>query len=106
MTFQEYQSAATKLPASLRNDRDRFNLPLTGLQEETGRIGQLLTHANATGSLDLGAEQRNELRDRLADSIWYIALLCGETGMSMQDMAAHSLTLLQKRFEGLDSDRR
>jgi len=103
-TVAQYQSIATTVPLSLRNNRDRLELPVTGLQEEAGRIGRLL--ATASGRLDLTVEQRRELQDRLADTLWYLALLCGESGVAMQDVAAHSIAKLQERTQGLDPDRR
>jgi hypothetical protein len=38
--------------------------------------------------------------------LWYVALLCGETGIAMQDVAAHSVAQLQARTKTLDPDQR
>jgi phosphoribosyl-ATP pyrophosphohydrolase len=105
-TFEEYQSAATRTPLSLRNNRDRINLPALGLQEEAGKVGSLLASAVASGKLALTKEQTSELQDRLSEMLWYMALLCGETGIAMQDVAAHSLAQLQARTKALDPDQR
>ena len=105
-TFDEYQARAMQAPVSLRNDRDRINLPVLGLQEEAGRIGSLLAAAFASGRLELTATQREELKNRLADVLWYVASLCGETGSSIQDVAAHSIAPLQARMRDLDVDQR
>ena len=67
MTFEEYQTVATRVPASLWNNLDRINLPLRGLQEEAGIVGSLPELATAAGRLNLAPEQRKELQDRLAD---------------------------------------
>jgi NTP pyrophosphatase (non-canonical NTP hydrolase) len=106
MTFEEYQTVATKVAASLRNNLDRINLPLRGLQEESGKIGSLLQVTAATGRLSLAPEQRNELQDRLADVLWYVALLGRETGMSLSEIAAHSVEQIQERARHLDPDQR
>lgn len=105
-TFEEYQAAATQVPLSLRNDRDRIQLPVLGLQEEAGKIGALLTKAFASGKFSLRQEQHDEAKDRLSDILWFVALLCQETGIVMQDVAAHSITRLKVRAKGLDPDRR
>jgi phosphoribosyl-ATP pyrophosphohydrolase len=105
-TFEEYQSVATRTPLSLRNNRDRINLPVLGLQEEAAKVGSLLASADASGKLALTQEQTSELKNRLSDMLWYVALLCGETGIAMQDVAAHSLAQLQARTKPLDSDQR
>lgn len=105
-TFEEFQAAATKVPLSLRNNLERINFPATGLQEEAGRIGSLLSQATASGRFELTSEQRSKLQERLADVLWYVALLCGETGMTMQEVAAQSVAQLQERARHLDPDQR
>ena len=105
-TFEEFQALAIKVPLSLRNNRDRIDLPVTGLQEEAGKIGALLAAGHATGRLALTPEQRNELQGRLADVLWYAALLCHEAGIPMQDVAALGVVRLQDRVKQLDPDAR
>ncbi len=105
-TFGQFQAEATKTPLSLRNNRDRINLPVLGLQEEAGKIGTLLTRSFATGSLELTQEQRLEIKGRLADALWYVALICAETNTPMAEVAEFSLAQLSARTKGLDPDRR
>jgi hypothetical protein len=105
-TFEEFQRLATEVPLSLRNNLDRINLPIVGLQEEAGRIGSLLAAASASGRFSLTAEQRSELQRRLADMLWSVALLCSETEIPLKDVAAHSIEQLRARVEGLDPDQR
>jgi NTP pyrophosphatase (non-canonical NTP hydrolase) len=105
-TFEEYQDLAIKVPLSLRNNRDRINLPVLGLQEEAGKIGSLLTTASASGRFSLTPEQRRVVQDRLSDILWYVALLCGEAGITMQDVATRSIAQLQAGTKELDPDRR
>ena len=106
MTFEEFQSLATKVPLSLRNNLDRINLPALGLQEEAGKIGSLLASASASGKFIMTPEQRAEIQNRLAEILWYSALLCDETGIALHDVAAHSLAQLQARVKELDPDQR
>jgi hypothetical protein len=105
-TFDEYQTLATQVPLSLRNNRDRIRLPALGLQEEAGKIGSLVATATASGRFVLTQEQSREVKDRLSEVLWYVALLCGETGIALQDVAANSIAQLQARTKELDSDRR
>ena len=105
-TFDEYQALATKVPLSLRNNRERIELPVLGLQQEAGKLGTLLMAASASGRFALTTEQLREVQDRLAELLWYVALLCKESGMSMQDVATHGLAQLQARNSELDPDRR
>ena len=105
-TFEDFQALATTVPLALRNNRDRINLPVTGLQQEAGKIGILLAEASASGRVVLTPEQRSELNDRLADILWSVALLCHETGIPMQEVAAHGIAQLQDRARRLDPDAR
>jgi hypothetical protein len=105
-TFEEYQTVATKTPLSLRNNRDRINLPVLGLQEEAGKVGSLLASAFGSGKLALTQAQACELQGRLSEILWYVALLCGETGIPLQDVAEHSRAQLHARAKALDPDQR
>jgi NTP pyrophosphatase (non-canonical NTP hydrolase) len=105
-TFSEYQTLTNKVPVSLRSNRQRIELPVLGLQQEAGKIGSLLSAASISGTSSLTPEQRREAQDRLADLLWYVALLCKESGITMQDVAKHSITQLQARSQKLDPDRR
>ena len=106
MTFEEYQTSAIRVPVSLRNNLDRVNLPLRGLQEEAGKISSLLQKAMAAGPIEISAEQSRELQDRLADLLWCTTLLAHETGTSLAEVAGHSLAQIQERVGGLDPDHR
>lgn len=105
-TFSEYERAAASVPVSLRNDRDRIELPVLGLQEEAAKIGSMLTRSLVSGRFHLTQAQSKEVKDHLADVLWYVARLCGETGIGMEQLAAHSVTQLQTRTKGLDPDQR
>ena len=105
-TFEEYQALAVNVPPSLRNNRDRINLSVSGLQEEAGKTGSLFGAAFASGKLSMTPEQRTELQNRFSNILWCVAFFCSETGISLQDGAAHSIAQLQERARTLDPDRR
>jgi NTP pyrophosphatase (non-canonical NTP hydrolase) len=106
MTFEEFQTRATNIPASMRNNLDRVNLPIRGLQQEAGKIGSLLARASRSGRFESAPDERSEVRDRLGDMLWYIALLCGETEIPMQKVPTHDIARLGERFERLDPEQR
>ena len=106
MTFEEYQAVATRIPASQRNNLDRINLPLRGLQEESGKVSSLLQRMTATGRVDGTPEQCEELQDRLADLLWHLTLIANETGTSLADVAVHSFAQIRERARHLDPDQR
>ena len=106
LTFEEYQNIAAKVPVALRNDRDRIELPVLGLQEAAGKLDKLLSAAFASGKFHPTPAQSSEVKDRMADALWCVARLCGETGISMENAATHSIAQLQTRAERLDPNRR
>lgn len=105
-TFAEYQSIAVTVPVSLRNSRDRIDFPVRGLQQDAGKIGSILGTAFESGKFRLTPEQNEEVKDRMADILWYVAHMCKETGVSMESVATHSAAQLQLRMKGFDPDRR
>ncbi len=105
-SFREFQSLAAKVPVSLRNNRDRILIPISGLQQETGKVGSLLTSALASGKLDLTADQCGEFKGRMADILWLASVLCEETGVSLQSITEHSLNQLRTRAGELAPDQR
>jgi NTP pyrophosphatase (non-canonical NTP hydrolase) len=77
-----------------------------GLQEEAAKTGSLLAAASESGRFSLAPQQSSELRDRLSDILWYVALLCAESGIPLQAIAANSVAQLQTRARNLDPDSR
>jgi hypothetical protein len=105
-TFQEYQQIAAKVPIALRNDRDRIELPILGLQEEAGKLGKIFSAAFVSGKFSLTPAQSSQVKERLADTLWCIARLCSETGISMEEAAKHGVAQIRERAQELDPDRR
>jgi hypothetical protein len=105
-TFTEYQSAASKIPVSLRNNRDRIDFPVTGLQQDAGKVGSILAAAYETGQFKPTQEQREEVKDLMADILWYVARLCDETGIPMENVARHSIAQFELRMNNFDPDLR
>jgi hypothetical protein len=84
----------------------RLDLPILGLQEQAGKIGSVFAAGCDSGTLVMSQEQTFELRARLADLLWYMALICKESGISLQSVADCSITQLHARQEGRDLDER
>jgi NTP pyrophosphatase (non-canonical NTP hydrolase) len=106
MTFEEYEATVKSLPVSLRNNRDRIDLPVNGLQAEAGKIGRLLGDASVTGRLQLTPEESKNLQEKFSDVLWYLTTLCHESGMTLEKIAAQSIAQLQARMREFDPDKR
>src|ERR1039457_5581279 len=103
ITFDEYQNIAAKVPIALRNDRDRIELPVLGLQEAAGRFGKLLSVTFASGKLHLTPAQKGGREKARWPAVFGAApRLCGETGISMENVAKHGIAQLQARAGELD----
>ncbi len=105
-TFAEYETLARQVSPSLRNNRGRVDFPVLGLQEESGRLASTLKNAMTSGRLELTPDLAGNLKNSLSDILWYVAILCGETKMTMDEVAEHSLAQLRDRAKQLDPDRR
>jgi hypothetical protein len=104
--FEDYQKRAAATPVALRNDRDRIDHPVLGLQGEAGKIGAVLERAFLSGRLEISPVQREELKTRLARVLWYIAFLCEQTGVTMQEAADVSMRQIEALKDGLGADQR
>ena len=105
-TFEEYQRIAATVPLALRNNRDRIDLPVLGLQEEAAKIGSLLAQSFSPGRFVPTQAQNQQIKNELAEMLCYLALLCAETNIPLQSVADHSLVELQARLQKLDPDQR
>jgi len=75
-----------------------------GLQQEAGKLESLFAMAFASGKFTPTQEQTTETMDRLGDILWCVAVLCAETGVSMQELAHHSATRLRQRMKEFDPE--
>ena len=105
-SFAEYEKVALAVPVALRNNRDRLEIPVTGLQQETGRLGATLAAAFESGEFKLTPPQSEHIKDSWSDMLWYLTRLGHETGCPLEDLAAHSLAQLQLRLKEWDADQR
>jgi hypothetical protein len=76
------------------------------LQQDAGKLGSILATAFESGKFALSPEQSEEVKDRMADILWYMARLCEETGIPMESVATHSISQLHLRMKEFDPDKR
>lgn len=78
-----------------------------------GETGEVLEHVKKCLRDDQGimtAERRDKLKYEIGDVLWYIANLCSDLGLSLNDVAKANLNKLKKRkingtLHGSGSDR-
>lgn len=70
----------------IKQDCDRAQLPVMGLQEEGGKLSKLVSTTFASGKFRLTAAQSDEAKDRLVDILSCLARICGETAVLMETL--------------------
>lgn len=93
MDFTEYQTLAKRT----LSDAARENLLLDGAMGLCGEAGEVIDlmkkHMFLGHSLDKAA-----LIDEASDCMWYLAELATGLGISLEDIAAHNIEKLKKRY--------
>ena len=94
MTFDEYQTAATRtLNPRLDNTAQMLDAA-AGLAEEAGEIlGVVRKHAFQSRELN-----REQLKLELGDALWCLAVTARSAGFTLGDVAAANVAKLQARY--------
>jgi NTP pyrophosphatase (non-canonical NTP hydrolase) len=108
-TFDEYQEAAITMRCSLDRLRERHpDLPddvvkllavaYDGLgMGEAGEVqGKIKKIIRDSGGV-ITDESKNSIIDELSDVMWYIASMCDNLNIRMEDVATHNIEKLRSR---------
>lgn len=102
MTFGEFQQASART-SQTGPARERLLIRALGLSGEAAEVGQILKKWARQGpgaTLDVEA-----LADELSDLLWYIADLSSLCGLNLDEVAAHNLDKLRRRYpDGFTAD--
>ncbi|MBK9164746.1 MAG: nucleoside triphosphate pyrophosphohydrolase family protein [Acidobacteria bacterium] len=96
MTFEEYQSAASKTalyPRRLEN----LEYPTLGLAGEAGEVANVVKKIQRDHGGVLNDDTRAKLKDELGDVLWYISACADELGLTLSEVAAYNVDKLAKR---------
>lgn len=96
MTFEEYQSAASKTalyPRRLEN----LEYPTLGLAGEAGEVANIVKKIQRDHGGLLTEETREKLKDELGDVLWYISACADELDLTLGEIAAYNVDKLAKR---------
>lgn len=102
MTFDDFQRASSRT-SQTGPTRERLLIRALGLSGEAAEVGQILKKWARQGPeapLDVEA-----LADELSDLLWYIADLSSLCGLRLEEVAAHNIDKLRRRYpEGFTAD--
>lgn len=96
MTFSEYQQAA-RTTAQYPDLGKNVYYPTLGLAGEAGEVAEKIKKLMRDDHGHLTSERRQALQKELGDVLWYVAALCSELGLDMNEVAEHNVAKLRDR---------
>jgi NTP pyrophosphatase (non-canonical NTP hydrolase) len=109
MDFSEYQ-AKSRRTAKYPAVGHPVVYPTLGLTNEAGEVAGKIKKIFRDKSGIITADDREALKGELGDVLWYLAQVCTELEISLEDVAEHNLEKLFSRLErgkiGGDGDNR
>jgi NTP pyrophosphatase (non-canonical NTP hydrolase) len=98
MDFNEYQQKSRKT-AGYPAIGHPVIYPTLGLVNEAGEVAGKIKKVFRDKDGEISAETRDALKAELGDVLWYIAQVCTELNISLDDVAEHNITKLYDRLE-------
>ena len=109
MNFTDYQTKSRKT-AKYPSIGHPVIYPPLGLTNEAGEVAGNIKKIFRDKEGVIGAAEREALKGELGDVLWYLAQVCTELDLSLDDVAGHNLEKLFSRLErgkiGGDGDNR
>jgi len=110
-TFEEYQAAAISMRVSMKKFKETFpgtdilvkdllaltydGLGLGEAGEVQGKIKKIIRDEGGIITL----EARKEIAKELGDILWYVASMCDNLGLDMEEVATMNIEKLRSRHE-------
>jgi NTP pyrophosphatase (non-canonical NTP hydrolase) len=109
MNFSDYQNRSRKT-AIYPAIGHPVVYPTLGLANEAGEVAGKVKKIFRDKQGRIGAEEREALKGELGDVLWYLAQVCTELELSLDDVAQANIEKLYSRLErgkiGGDGDNR
>lgn len=97
MDFKTYQKGAFSTAVYPGKGEGSWTYPALGLAGETGEICEKLKKAIRDDGGHVSTERLATIAKELGDVLWYVAALCTELGLDMDDVARSNLEKLSAR---------
>lgn len=102
LTFEEYRLLAMRTSRKDLSAKEHLLNGMLGLAGECGECADLVKKHMYQDGRDI----KDKLFDELSDVLWYVAETATAMGFNMNDIAAHNIEKLKKRYpEGFSMDR-
>ena len=98
MDFNDYQQKSRKT-AAYPAIGHAVIYPTLGLVNEAGEVAGKIKKVFRDKDGEINAETREALKGELGDVLWYLAQVCTELDLSMDEVAEHNIEKLYSRLE-------
>ena len=98
LTFDEYQKLSRKT-AVYPNAGKNFVYPALGLAGETGEVVEKIKKVIRDKNGLIDEETKQAIAKEIGDVLWYLAQLCTELDLSLEEVAKENLKKLLSRLE-------
>jgi len=98
MNFTEYQTKSRKT-ARYPAIGHAVIYPTLGLVNEAGEVAGKVKKVFRDKGGVIGETEREALKSELGDVLWYLAQVCTELGLTLDEVAEHNIAKLYDRLE-------
>jgi NTP pyrophosphatase (non-canonical NTP hydrolase) len=95
MDLNDYQNAARR--TAIYAEHHRVIYPALGLASEAGEVAGKVKKVLRDQGGDFASAPLKGLKDELGDVLWYVAVLAGDLGLSLDEIATANLGKLASR---------
>jgi NTP pyrophosphatase (non-canonical NTP hydrolase) len=95
MDLNHYQQAARG--TAIYSERHRVIYPALGLASEAGEVAGKIKKVLRDQDGDFASAPLDTIKDELGDVLWYVAVLAGDLGLSLEEIALENLDKLASR---------
>jgi len=96
--FNHYQKQSRKTWGLVKMDHP-IVYPTMGLVNEAGEVAGKVKKIFRDRSGEISDADREDLKSELGDVLWYLAQICTELGLTLEEVAGHNLEKLFDRLE-------
>lgn len=94
--FDDYQKRCKKTAVYPKIGKN-FTYPTIGLMGEAGEIANKVKKAIRDDNGKITVERRQEIKEEIGDTMWYISQLSTELGLKLSDVVKSNLEKLSSR---------
>jgi NTP pyrophosphatase (non-canonical NTP hydrolase) len=96
MDFNEYQKESRKT-AEYSDQGNNYLYPLLGLAGESGEVVEKFKKMIRNNDGVMTDEIKDSIKKELGDLLWYVAQICTEIGIELDDVASTNIEKLLSR---------